>query len=130
MSEDGHRGSTSLKLALGRLLPSRIVRDQIELTVQTIQILALRGSLVANTAVINSLEAGQGCPPVQDVTHIESCPNCRNEAGTGPKILHHDLHGAMNIRKIFLEEVAGRGRPQCFTRGTERLSNLPSTFHP
>jgi transposase len=60
---------------------------------------------------------------------LESCPNCRNEAGTGPKILHHDLHGAMNIRKIFLEEVAGHGRPQCFTRGTERLSNFPSTFH-
>lgn len=61
---------------------------------------------------------------------LESCPNCRNDAGTGPKILHHDLHGAMNIRTIFLEQIAGRGRPQCFTRGTERLSNLPSTFHP
>ena len=60
---------------------------------------------------------------------LESCPNCRNDAGTGPKILHHDLHGAMNIRKIFLEGVAGSGRPQCFTRGTEKLSNLPSTFH-
>ena len=73
MSEDGHRGSTSLKLALGRLLPTRAVRDQIELTVQTIQILALRGSLVANTAVINSLEAGRGCPPVQDVTWWRNC---------------------------------------------------------
>jgi len=61
---------------------------------------------------------------------LESCPNCRNDAGTGPKILHHDLHGAMNIRKIFLEGVAGSGRPQCFTRGTDKLSNLPSTFHP
>jgi hypothetical protein len=73
MSDAGPRGFTSLKLALGRLLPSRAVRDQIELTVQTIQILALRGSLVANTAVINSLEAGRGCPPVQDVTWWRNC---------------------------------------------------------
>ena len=73
MSDAGPRGFTSLKLALGRLLPSRAVRDQIELTVQTIQILALRGSLVANTAVINSLEAGRGCPPVQDTTWWRNC---------------------------------------------------------
>jgi len=61
---------------------------------------------------------------------LESCPNCRNNYGTGPKILNHDLHGAMNIRSIFLEQMAGRARPQCFTRGTAKLSNCPKSFHP
>ena len=60
---------------------------------------------------------------------LEACPNCRNRTATGPQILHHDLHGAMNIRHIFLEQSAGRPRPTCFTRGTDKLSNRPSDFH-
>ena len=61
---------------------------------------------------------------------LEACPNCRCRNDTGPKILHHDFHGAMNIRHIFLEQMKGRARPHCFTRGTDRLSNSPSDFHP
>ena len=60
---------------------------------------------------------------------LEACPNCRNRAATGPQVLHHDLHGAMNIRHLFLEQMAGRPRPDCFTRGKDRLSNNPSDFH-
>jgi hypothetical protein len=60
---------------------------------------------------------------------LEACPNCRCRSGTGPQILHHDLHGAMNIRHIFLEQMAGRMRPNCFTRGTDKLPNHPSEFH-
>ena len=61
---------------------------------------------------------------------LEACPNCRCRNDTGPKILHHDFHGAINIRHIFLEQMEGRARPHCFTRGTDRLSNSPSDFHP
>jgi hypothetical protein len=62
--------------------------------------------------------------------NLEACPNCRNTKGTGPKIMHHDLHGAMNIRTIFLDEMDGYCRPPCFTRGTEKLPNQPHVFHP
>lgn len=60
---------------------------------------------------------------------LEACPNCRNRTATGPRILHHDFHGAMNIRHIFLEQMAARPRPTCFTRGTDRLPNSPLAFH-
>jgi hypothetical protein len=59
---------------------------------------------------------------------LEACPNCRNVKGTGPRVWHHDFNGAMNIRYCFLEAIAGRERPFCMARGTERLPVSPTAF--
>ena len=70
---DGCQGSSSVKLALGRLLPSTPIRTQIERDVQTIQVLAVRGSLVATTVLLKTLRNGDACPRVQDPTWWRNC---------------------------------------------------------
>jgi Putative transposase DNA-binding domain len=70
MNDEGH---FCHKVALGRLLPRRVIRDQIERTAETLQTLAARGSLVATTAVIQALERGLHCPPLRDPTWWRTC---------------------------------------------------------
>ena len=62
-----------MKVGLGRLLPREALRDQIERTAEALQALALRGSLVATTAVLEELRQGLPRPPIGTATWWQTC---------------------------------------------------------
>ena len=63
----------SRKVALGRLLPSLTMRDQIERTLEVMQTMAVRGSLVATTILLRHMESGSPCPPINNSNWWSRC---------------------------------------------------------
>ncbi len=73
MAADGAEGGFALKVGLGRLLPCEALRDQIERTAEALQALALRGSLVATTVVLEELRQERPCPRINTATWWRTC---------------------------------------------------------
>ena len=100
MASDGAEGGFALKVCLGRLLPREALRHQIERTAEALQVLAIRGSLVATTVVLEELRQGRSRPPTtrkSDGT-LSCCGKGRCDVRAW---LSDDLRGTVAARTAF-----------------------------